>query len=426
MTLSSIPAQAVSRSAGAGLELRSDATQLRSDFPVLAREVHGRRLVYLDNAATSLKPQSVIDAVTEYYSEGSANVHRGVHLLSQEATTAYDAAREKARGFLGAAQASEVIFAHGTTSAINLVARSWGDAHVGAGDEILVTVMEHHSNFVPWQMLAQRVGATLRVVPLDPTGAVDLGAYVRLLTARTRLVAVSHASNVLGTVAPVSEIVRLAHAKGARVLVDGAQSAPHLPIDVRQLGCDWFVCSGHKMLGPTGVGLLYGPLEVLDEMPPYEGGGGMIGQVSLEGTSYATAPSRFEAGTPPIASVLGLGAAIDYWNGLDRPTVFEQEANLMAYAEERLTTVPGLRIAGHAAQRVSVIAFTLGDIHPHDIGTVLDTEGVAIRAGHHCAQPLMRFLGLQSTARASFSFYNTRDDVDALVMGLARVRRMFA
>lgn len=403
-----------------------DAASVRDQFPVLSRKVRGRPLVYLDSAASSQMPRAAVAAMVRHQEEGHANVHRGVHTLSYEATVAYDGVREQARRFLGAAAADEVIFAHGTTSALNLVARSWGDTNLRAGDEIVVTVLEHHSNFVPWQMLAQRVGATLKVAPILPDGSLDLGAFQKLLTPRTRIVATAHASNVLGTVLPIAEIAALAHRRGAIVVVDGAQAAPHLPIDVTALDCDFFVCSGHKLYGPTGIGLLYGRHSLLEAMPPYEFGGGMIEKVSAESTTFAPPPARFEAGTPPIAPVVGLGAALEWLSALDGSALAAHEQDLLQYATDRVGAVEGVRVLGTAPDRVSVLSFVMDGIHPHDIGTVLDAEGIAIRAGHHCAQPLMRALGVAATARASFGVYNTRDDVDALVAGLGRVREVLA
>ncbi|MGB7213124.1 MAG: cysteine desulfurase [Gemmatimonadales bacterium] len=405
--------------------LTSDPAAIRAAFPVLARQVHGRPLVYLDSAASAQMPAVAVDAMVRHQTEGHANVHRGVHTLSYEATEAYDAVREQVRVFVNAPSVDEVVFAHGTTSAINLVARSWGDGHVKQGDEILVTLLEHHSNFVPWQMLAERSGATLKVAPLLPDGALDQDAFERLLTDRTRIVAVAHVSNVLGTVLPIRWIADLAHRRGAVVLVDGAQSAPHFPVDVQALGCDFFICSGHKLYGPTGVGILWGRLSLLESMAPYETGGGMIERVTVERTTFAPPPGRFEAGTPPILPVVGLGAAIEWVSGLDRTVVAAHEQMLLTRATERLAELPGLRIVGTAPGKISVLSFVMDGVHPHDIGTVLDAEGIAVRAGHHCAQPLMQHLGLSGTARASFGAYNDVADVDALVRGMERVRKVF-
>ncbi|HXE56543.1 MAG TPA: cysteine desulfurase [Gemmatimonadales bacterium] len=398
-----------------------DVARIRRDFPVLARTVHGRPLVYLDNAATSQKPRRVIDAVSRFYAEENANIHRGVHALSERATAAYDAVRARVRAFFNAASEREIVFTGGTTDGINLVARSYARSLLRPGDEVLVTEMEHHSNIVPWQMVCEETGATLRAVPVDDRGDLLLEELERLLGPRTRVVAVTHLSNALGTVNPVRRIVEAAHAVGAAVLVDGAQSAAHLRVDVRALGCDFFVCSGHKLFGPTGVGVLYGREELLERMPPWRGGGGMIASVSLERTTYAPIPMRFEAGTPPIAPVIGLGAALEYLETVGLEAVAAHEQALLAYATERVRAIPGLRLIGTARERASVLSFVMEQAHPHDIGTILDREGIAIRAGHHCAQPIMRRFGVPATARASFALYNTREEVDALVRGLERV-----
>lgn len=403
-----------------------DVAAIRAQFPILARQVAGVPLAYLDNAATAQVPQTVLDVMTRHYTAGHANVHRGVHTLSHEATVAYDAARATAARFLNARVAGEVVFAHGTTSALNLIARSWGDANVRAGDEILLTTLEHHSNIVPWVRLAERSGAVIKVVPLTDDGSLDLDACADLIGPRTKVVAFAHASNVLGTAAPVRAIADMAHAVGAIVVIDGAQAAPHLVVDVQALDCDFYVCSGHKLYGPNGIGLLYGRASLLAAMPPYEGGGGMIEQVTFERITYAPAPARFEAGTPPIAEALGLGAALEWLMALDRSALEAHEQDLLGYASQRLGAIDALTIHGTAAGKVSVLAFTLSGIHPHDIGTVLDRHGVAIRAGHHCAQPLMKHLGVTATARASFSAYNTRTEVDLLVDGVVAAQRMFA
>ena len=419
------PARAPSPAPASGGALPFDPASIRASFPVLGRRIGGRPLVYLDTAASAQMPAVAIDAMVRHQAEGHANVHRGVHTLSYEATEAYDAVRERVRSFLNASSADEVIFAHGTTSAINLVARSWGDAHVNSGDEILVTVLEHHSNFVPWQMLAERRGAALKVAPLLADGSLDLEAFEHLLTPRTRIVAAAHASNVLGTVLPIRRMADLAHQRGAVVVVDGAQAAPHLAVDVQSLGCDGGGCAGHKRYGPTGVGILWGRLALLQAMEPYETGGGMIERVTVERTTFAPPPGRFEAGTPPILPVVGLGAALEWLTGLDHDQMAAHEARLLAHATERLSDLPGVRVVGTAPGKVSVLSFVMEGVHPHDIGTVLDAEGIAIRAGHHCAQPLMRHLGLTSTARASFGVYNDLTDVEALVRGLERARRVF-
>lgn len=419
------PARAPSQAPARGGALSFDPAAIRASFPVFSRRIGGRPLVYLDTAASAQMPEVAIEAMVRHQERGHANVHRGVHTLSHEASEAYDAVRERVRAFLNAGVVDEVIFAHGTTSAINLVARSWGDTHVHAGDEIVVTMLEHHSNFVPWQQLAERTGAALKVAPLLADGSLDLDAFERLLTPRTKIVALAHVSNVLGTVLPVRRMADLAHHHGAIVVVDGAQSAPHLAIDVQALGCDFFVCSGHKMYGPTGVGILWGRLALLQAMQPWETGGGMIERVTLERTTFAPPPGRFEAGTPPILPVVGLGAALEWLGGLDRDEVAAHEQALLAQATECLMDLPGVRVVGTAPGKVSVLSFVMDGVHPHDIGTVLDAEGVAIRAGHHCAQPLMQYLGLAGTARVSFGVYNDRTDVDALVRGLARVRKVF-
>ncbi|HEY6854566.1 MAG TPA: cysteine desulfurase [Gemmatimonadales bacterium] len=397
----------------------------RADFPILATRVHGKPLVYLDNGATSQKPQAVIDAVSRFYESENANVHRGVYALSERATAAYEGARAKARRFLNARADAEIVFVRGTTEAINLVASSYGRAALRPGDEVLVSAMEHHSNIVPWQLACDAHGAKLRVMPMDQAGELRLDDFTRLLTARTKMVAVTHISNSLGTINPVKEIVARAHARGVPVLVDGAQAAPHRPIDVQDLDCDFYTVSGHKMFGPTGIGLLYGKADRLAALPPYQGGGDMIRAVTFAKTTYADPPARFEAGTPHIAGAVGLGAAIDYLAGLDWDAVAAHEADLLAYASERLQTVPRLTIIGTAREKASVISFVMDGVHAHDIGTIVDQEGVAIRTGHHCTQPVMDFFGVPATARASFAFYNTRDEADALVAALQGVRRVF-
>ena len=402
-----------------------DASVVRRDFPLLRQVVHGKPLVYLDNAATTQKPQAVLDTLLRYYVEENANVHRGVHALSGRATDAYDAARDTARRFLNAADAREIVFVRGTTEGINLVARTFGRTHVGAGDEIVLSEMEHHSNIVPWQILCEEQGARLRVIPMSDSGELQLDAYERLLNDRTRIVAVAHVSNVLGTINPVADIVRMAKARGIPVLVDGAQAVAHMPVDVQALGCDFYVFSGHKVFGPTGVGVLYGRRALLEAMPVYQVGGGMIGRVTFERATYADLPYKFEAGTPNIAGAIGLASALDYVTaiGLDRVEAYERE--LAAYATRALSQVPDLRITGTARQKAAVFSFVLGDVHPHDVGTILDREGVAVRAGHHCCQPLMARLGVPATARASLAVYNTREDVDALVAALRTVGEVF-
>ncbi len=401
-----------------------DAERVKREFPILARPVHGKPLVYLDNAATAQKPRAVIERLARYYEEENANVHRGVHLLSERATAAYEGARARVARFLGARDPREVIFVRGTTEAINLVAQTFGRARVGPGDEVLITGMEHHSNIVPWQMLCREKGATLRIVPVSDAGDIDLADLERLLGPRTRLLAIAHVSNALGTVNPVKEAVARAHAVGVPVLVDGAQGAPHLPVDVGDLGCDFYAFSGHKVYGPTGIGALWGRLELLEEMPPWQGGGDMILSVSFERTVYNRVPYKFEAGTPDMAGAAGLATALDWMAGLGPEALLAHERDLAGYAAEQLAAVPGARLVGTPRERAGVVSFVLKDVHPHDIGTILDREGVAIRTGHHCAQPLMSRFGLAATARASFAVYNTRADVDALVRGLEKVRRM--
>ncbi len=410
-------------SAPAATRVPIDAARLRADFPILGTTVRGRPLVYLDNAATSQKPRPVIDAIRHYYEAENANVHRGVYYLSEQATGAYEGARERARRFLNARESRQIIFVRGTTEAINLVAASWGRVNLQAGDQVLVSAMEHHSNIVPWQLICEQRGARLAVIPMNRRGELELDAFEKLLRGPVKLVAVAHVSNSLGTINPVEEIARLAHARGVPVLVDGAQGAPHFPIDVQALGCDFYTVSGHKMFGPTGIGLLYGKAALLDAMPPYQGGGDMIHTVTFQKTTYAPLPAKFEAGTPHIAGAVGLGAAIKYLTGLDRERLIAHEEDLLAYATERLRTVPGLEVIGTAAHKASVVSFVLEGVHPHDIGTIVDQEGVAIRTGHHCTQPVMDFFGVPATARASLAFYNTREDVDALVAALHSVRK---
>jgi cysteine desulfurase/selenocysteine lyase len=402
-----------------------DVERVRRDFPILRQKVRGKPLVYLDSAATAHKPQAVVDAVARFYLEDNANVHRGVHALSERATAAFEAARAKVAGFIGAADPREVIFVRGTTEAVNLVAQTFGRTRVGAGDEVLVTEMEHHSNIVPWQMLCQENGAKLEVAPVDDRGDLVLDELERRLTPRTRLLAVAHVSNALGTVNPVRRIVEMAHARGVPVLVDGAQAVPHLPVDVQELGCDFYALSGHKVFGPTGIGALWGKAEHLEAMPPWQGGGDMILSVSFERTVYNQIPYKFEAGTPHMAGAVGLGAAVDWLQGLDRAGAGAHERDLLAYGTARLQEVPGLRLVGTAREKAGVLSFVLDDIHPHDVGTVLDREGVAIRTGHHCAQPVLQRFGLRATARASLALYNTRAEIDALVQGLHGVKEMF-
>ncbi|MGH7509038.1 MAG: SufS family cysteine desulfurase [Gemmatimonadales bacterium] len=403
-----------------------DVARLRKDFPILGRRVRGKPLVYLDNAATAQKPRSVIDSVTRFYAEENANIHRGVHYLSERATAAYDEVRERVARFLNARSTREVIFTRGTTEGINLVAQSFGRMVLKPGDDIVITAMEHHSNIVPWQLLSEQSGAVLKAAPINDAGELDVAAFERLLGERTRLVALTHVSNALGTINPVRQLVAVAHARGIPVLVDGAQSAPHLGVDVQDLDCDFFVFSGHKLFGPTGVGVLYGREALLERMPPYQGGGDMIATVTLERSTWAPLPAKFEAGTPMIAQVMGLGAAIDYVSEVGFDGIAEWEHQLLTYATERISSVEGVRLIGTAQNKACVLSFVLEGVHPHDIGTILDDAGVAIRAGHHCAQPVMHRFGVPATARASFAFYNTLAEVDVLTEGLLRVRKMFA
>ena len=401
-----------------------DVATVRSAFPALAQFVHGRPLVYLDNAATTQKPRQVIDAIREYYERDNANVHRGVHELSERATAAYEGAREKVRAFVNAASTHEIIFTRNATESINLVARAWGDANVKAGDEILITGMEHHSNIVPWQLLCERTGAALKVIPIDDRGDLDLAAFDQLLTPRTKMLAIVHLSNALGTVNPVAELTAKAKAAGAAVLIDGSQAAYHMAVDVRALGADFYAFTGHKVYGPTGMGVLWGREAILDAMPPFLGGGDMIRTVTFEGSTWNDLPYKFEAGTPNIAGAVGLGAAIDFIRGIGFDAIGTHEAALLATATSAIEALPSVRIVGTAARKASVISFVMDNIHPHDIGTVVDREGVAIRTGHHCAQPVMDRFCIPATARASFAMYNTTEDIDALVAALSRVRAL--
>jgi len=403
-----------------------DVAAVRRDFPILKTTVHDKPLVYLDSAASAQKPQVVIDAERRVYEESYANVHRGVHQLSMRATDLYEGARVKVQKLLKAASHKEIVFTRGTTEAVNLVASSYGRRHVGAGDEVLITGLEHHSNIVPWQMLCEEKGARLRVAPLNDAGEVVFEELERLITPRTRIVSVAHVSNALGTVLPIARIVAAAHAQGVPVFVDGAQSVPRLPVDVRALGCDFYAFSGHKAYGPSGTGVLYGRADLLSSMPPYQGGGDMILSVTFEKTIYNDIPYKFEAGTPNIAGAIALGTAVDYMTALGLEAIHSYEDELLAYGTERLATVPGLTLIGTAAEKTGVLSFVLDGVHPHDIGTVLDYEGIAIRTGHHCAQPVMDRFGIPATARASLAFYNTREEIDALVLGLHKVREMFA
>jgi len=403
-----------------------DAARLSKDFPALNQLVHGKPLVYLDNAATSQKPRSVIDAITRFYQEDCSNIHRGVHLLSERATRAYEEARLAVQQFIHAASSAEVIFVRGTTEAINLVAQSYGRTHVQAGDAVLISAMEHHSNIVPWQMLCEEKGAKLHVIPMNDRGELLLDEYEKLLTPETKLVAVAHVSNALGTVNPVRRIIRMAHDHGIPVLVDGAQAVPHLQVDVQDLDCDFYAFSGHKMYGPTGIGILYGKQRLLEAMPPYQGGGDMISSVTFEKTIYNSLPHKFEAGTPDISGAIGLGAAIECLSRIGLDNVAAHEHDLLVYATEQITRLPGVRVIGTAKEKAAVLSFVLDGIHPHDVGTILDQEGIAVRTGHHCAQPVMQFFGIPATTRASFALYNTEAEADALMRGITKVQEMFA
>lgn len=403
-----------------------DVQRIRADFPILQRTVYGKPLVYLDNAASAQKPRSVIDATLRAYAEDYANVHRGIHYLSERATAAYEDVRVKVQRFVNARDRKEIIFVRGTTEAINLVAHSYGRKYIHRGDQILISEMEHHSNIVPWQMLCEERKAALRVVPINDAGELILEEYARLLGSRTKLVAVTHVSNALGTINPVHRIVELAHARGIPVLIDGAQAAPHLAVDVQALDCDFYAFSAHKMYGPSGVGVLYGKARLLDAMPPYQGGGDMISAVTFEKTLYNTLPYKFEAGTPNIAGVVGFGAAVDYVQSIGLDAIAAHEHELLVYATERLAAVPQLRLIGTAREKAAVISFTVDGIHPHDLGTILDREGVAIRAGHHCAQPVMQHFRVPATVRASFGLYNTKEEVDVLVGALCRAIEVFS
>jgi cysteine desulfurase / selenocysteine lyase len=402
-----------------------DVLKVRADFPILSERVHGKPLVYLDSANTSQKPQSVLDAMDSYYRHSNANIHRATHLLSERATALYEGARKKAAAFINASDPHEIVLTKGTTDGINLVAQSYGRSTLRAGDEILLSWLEHHSNIVPWQLLCEQTGAVLRVAPINDVGEVDIDALRALLSPRTRIVAVSHVSNSLGTINPVLEIIEYAHRAGAVVLIDGAQAVPHLPVDVQALDCDFYVFSSHKMFGPTGVGVLYGRRSLLESMPPYQGGGDMIASVTFEKTQYNIVPYKFEAGTPNIGGVVGFGAAVDYLMSVDREAALAHEDALLEYATARVREIPATRIIGEARLKASVLSFLMENVHPHDAGTILDSQGVAVRTGQHCAQPVMDRYGITATIRASLAIYNTREDIDALVRALARVREVF-
>jgi cysteine desulfurase / selenocysteine lyase len=403
-----------------------DVERVRADFPILQKRVRGRDLVYLDNAATSQKPKAVIEAITRYYESDNANIHRGVHYLSERATAEFEAARKSIQIFLNARHVEEIVFVRGTTEAINLVAQTYGRANVSAGDEVVITALEHHSNIVPWQMLCEERGAKLRIVPINDDGELILEEFHRLLGPRTKIVAVSHVSNALGTVNPVPYIVQMAHARNIPVLIDGAQATPRLVVDVQTLDCDFYVFSGHKSYGPTGIGVLYGKSSLLEAMPPYQGGGDMIRSVTFERTTYNKIPHKFEAGTPDMSGAVGLNTALEYLNALGMGNIAAHEAELLAYATDAVSAIPGIRLIGTAKERAGVLSFVMDGVHPHDIGTILDQEGIAIRTGHHCAQPVMERFGIDATARASFGLYNTKREIDALVRGIHKVKGVFA
>lgn len=403
-----------------------DVEKIRADFPVLSQEVNGKPLVYLDNAASSQVPQTVIDRGSEYLKKEHSNIHRGVHYLSQHATTAYEAAREKVKRFINAKEAKECIFVRGCTEGCNLVAYSYGRKFINEGDEIILSQMEHHANIIPWQVLAEEKGAKIRVIPMNERGELIIEEYENMLNERTKIVAITHVSNSLGTINPVKEMIATAHKFGVPVFVDGAQAIPHFPVDVQDLDADFYTFSGHKMFAPTGSGVLYGKKEFLDKMPPYQTGGGMIRTVTFEKTTYAPIPEKFEAGTPAIAANIGLGAAIDYLNSIDFAEAARYEHELLEYATEKLSAIEGVKIIGTAKEKASVLSFTIENVHPHDIGTILDQQGIAVRAGHHCAQPVMQFFAVPATARASFAFYNTREEVDKLAEAVEKVLEVFA
>ncbi len=403
-----------------------EAERIREDFPLLKRQVHGQPLVYLDNAATSQKPQIVIDALVQYYTAQNSNIHRGVHSLSQEATDAYEQTRRKVQRFVNAGDWREIVFVRGTTEAINLVAQTYGRQHIRSGDEVVISNLEHHSNIVPWQMLCEQQGAKLRVIPINDQGEILLEDYASLLGDRTRLVAITHVSNALGTITPVRQMIQMAQQRDIPVLVDGAQAAPHMKVDVQQLGCDFYAFSGHKIYGPTGIGVLYGRSKWLQSLPPYQGGGEMIRSVTFEKTTYNTVPHKFEAGTPNIAGSIALGTAIDYISGLGLDKVAAYEHELLEYATEVLSQIPALRLIGTARNKSSLVSFTLGSVHPHDIGTILDQQGIAVRTGHHCAQPVMDRFGVSATVRASLAFYNTRKEIDRLAEALHKAAKVFS
>ncbi|PYV83926.1 MAG: cysteine desulfurase CsdA [Acidobacteria bacterium] len=403
-----------------------DVQRIRRDFPILARDVRGKKLVYLDNAATSQKPQIVLDAIARYYEQENANIHRGVHFLSELATSKHDHARQIVQKFINAPHAHEIVFVRGATEAINLVAQTYGRKHVSSCDEVLVTAMEHHSNIVPWQILCDEKNAKLRVAPINELGELIMAEFEKLIGPRTKIIAIPHVSNALGTVNPVAKIVELAHTRNIPVVVDGAQAAPHTKIDVQSLGCDFYAFSSHKMFGPMGMGVLYGKTELLEAMPPYQGGGDMISSVTFEKTIYNKLPFKFEAGTPDVAGAIGLGVAIEYLNAIGMDNIAAYEHELLAYATEKVSAISGVRLIGTARDKAGVLSFVMDNVHPHDIGTILDQEGIAIRTGHHCAQPVMQCFGIPATARASLALYNTKDEVDALAAGIKKVQEVFS
>ncbi|HXF48063.1 MAG TPA: cysteine desulfurase [Verrucomicrobiae bacterium] len=409
----------------AGKRFHLDVEKIRKDFPALHQKVYGKPLVYLDNAATSQKPQTVIDTVSRYYTIENSNIHRGVHYLSERATKAYEDARTKVKEFINAREVREIVFCRSTTEGVNLVAQSFARGLLKPGDEILITAMEHHSNIVPWQILCEQTGAVLRVAPINDAGELVLPEFEKLLTSKTKLVSVAHISNALGTINPVEQIIETAHRRSVPVVLDGAQAVPHLKVDVQNLDCDFYLFSGHKMFGPTGIGVVYGKAHLLEAMPPYQGGGDMILSVTFEKTTYNVIPHKFEAGTPNIAGAIGLGATVEYLAGIGMENIAGYEQELLEYGTEKLSAVPGLRLVGTAKKKASILSFVMGGIHPHDIGTILDREGIAVRTGHHCAQPVMQRFGVPATVRASLAFYNTKEEIDALVAGLLEVRKVF-
>jgi cysteine desulfurase / selenocysteine lyase len=429
MTIAARSPQAATGRAGSATERKTnafDVAKVRADFPILKERVNGKPLVYLDNAATSQKPRVVIEALRNYYEHDNANIHRGVHYLSQRATEDYEAARTTVKNYLNAGAAEEIVFVRGATEAINLVAQTYGRAHVNSGDEVLITAMEHHSNIVPWQLLCGEKGAKLRVAPINDAGELIVEEFEKLLTPRTKIVAIPHVSNALGTIVPVKQLVQMAHAKKAAVVIDGAQAVQHLRVDVQAIGCDFYAFSGHKIYGPTGIGALYGKAELLEAMPPYQGGGDMISSVTFEKTTYNKVPHKFEAGTPNISGTIALGAALNYVNGVGIENIAAHEEEVLRYGTEKLEAIPGLRMIGTAKEKASVLSFVLEGVHPHDIGTILDQEGIAVRTGHHCAQPVMQRFNIPATARASLAMYNTREEMDALARGVEKVREVFA